>query len=162
MNGNYASKFPATVLASMLIGAVLLLPSPAFAQSPDPSIATCLKAWGKHPFGRNPEYKTLATSVKVFGIGRATADTDVTSAPTLVLVSAGVNVMGGSTVELLNPNGWYCLRSNVNVMGGLTIKAHCKSHLASAIDGVTVMGDNAENKGVTVMGATRVEHVGCQ
>ncbi len=162
MNGKYASKFPVTVLASMLLGAVLLFPVAVFAQSPDPSIATCLKAWGKHPFGRNPEYKTLATSVKVFGIGRATADTDVTSTPTLVLVSAGVNVMGGSTVELLNPNGWYCLRSNVNVMGGLTIKAHCKAHLASAIDGVTVMGDNAENKGVTVMGATRVEHVGCQ
>ena len=162
MNVLPASNFPATLLSSMLLGAVLLFPTAVFAQSPDPSIATCLKAWGKHPFGRNPQYKTLATSVKVFGIGRATADTDVTSAPTLVLVSAGVNVMGGSTVELLNPNGWYCLRSNVNVMGGLTIKAHCKSHLASAIDGVTVMGDNADNKGVTVMGATRVEHVGCQ
>ena len=162
MNVKPASKFPVTLLASTVLGVGLLAPIAALAQSPDPSIATCLKAWGKHPFGRNPQYKTLATSVKVFGIGRATADTDVTSAPTLVLVSAGVNVMGGSTVELLNPNGWYCLRSNVNVMGGLTIKAHCKAHVASAIDGVTVMGDNADNKGVTVMGATRVEYVGCR
>ena len=162
MNVKPASNYPTHLLAALALGAGLLAPVAVSAQSPDPSIATCLQAWGKHPFGRNPQYKTLATSVKVFGIGRATADTEVTSAPTLVLVSAGVNVMGGSTVELLNPNGWYCLRSNVNVMGGLTIKAHCKSHLASAVDGVTVMGENADNKGVTVMGATRVEHVGCQ
>ena len=162
MNVKHASKCPTTLLVSLALAVGLLAPVVVSAQSPDPSITTCLKAWGTHPFGANPPYKTLATSVKVFGIGRATADTEVTSAPTLVLVSAGVNVMGGSTVELLNPNGWYCLRSNVNVMGGMIIKAHCKAHLASAVDGVTVMGENADNKGVTVMGATRVEHVGCQ
>ncbi len=162
MNVKLASKYPTTLLALLALTACLLTPVAVSAQAPDPSIATCLKAWGKHPFGRNPQYKTLATSVKVFGIGRETADTEVTNTPALVLVSAGVNVMGGSTVELLNPNGWYCLRSNVNVMGGLTIRAHCKAHVASAVDGVTVMGENADNKGVTVMGATRVEHVGCQ
>ena len=162
MNVKHASKCPTTLLVSLALGVGLLAPVAVSAQSPDPSITTCLQAWGEHPFGGNPPYKTLATSVKVFGIGRATADAEVTSAPTLVLVSAGVNVMGGSTVELLNPNGWYCLRSNVNVMGGMIIKAHCKAHLASAVDGVTVMGENADNKGVTVMGATRVEHVGCQ
>ena len=160
MNFKHTSKY-LTVVA-LALGASLLAHSPASAQEIDPSIATCLKAWGKHPFGRNPQYKTLVTSVKVFGIGRETADSEPTSSPSLVLISPAVNVMGGSTVQLMNPNGWYCLRSNVNVMGGMTIRAHCKAHLASAVDGVTVMGDNADNKAVTVMGATRVEYVGCQ
>ena len=128
----------------------------------DSAIQSCLRAWGKHPFGRSPEYTTMATSVKVFGIGRNPADSDHTDKPVLVLVNPGVNVMGGTTVELLNPNGWYCFRSNVNVMGSLTIKASCKAHLASAHDGATVLGANSGDKSVTVMGTTRIELVGCQ
>ena len=119
---------------------------------------------GTHPFGKNPTFKTLSTSVKVFGIGKNTADTEATSSPALVLINPGVNVMGGTTIELLNPNGWYCLRTNVNVMGGFTIKAHCKARLASASEngsGTTVMGNNSDQKGVTVMGSTQVEFVGC-
>ena len=162
MNIKHASKYPTTLLMALALAAALQTTGVASAQTPEPSIAACLKAWGKHPFGSNPQYKTLATSVKVFGIGKASGDTETTSAPILVLVNPGVNVMGGTTVELLNPNGWYCLRSNVNVMGGLTLKAHCKAKLASAVDGVTVMGDNADSKATTVMGATRVELVGCQ
>ena len=146
------------------MAAACLVSATAHAQEVDGSIAACLKAWGKHPFGSNPSYKTLSTSVKVFGIGSNTADTEPTKSPTLVLINPGVNVMGGSTIELLNPNGWYCLRANVNVMGGLTIKAHCKAHLASSSEGgsgTTVMGNNADKKGVTVMGSTNVELVGC-
>jgi hypothetical protein len=79
-----------------------------------------------------------------------------------VLVNPGVNVMGGTTLELLNPNGWYCFKSNVNVMGSLRIKAACKAHLASAHDGTTVLGSNSDNKSVTVMGKTQVELVGCE
>ena len=141
----------------------LLLSAPAAvaAQEVDSSIAACLKAWGKHPFGNNPTFKTLSTSVKVFGIGKSTSDTEVTSSPTLILVNPGVNVMGGTVIELLNPNGWYCLRATVNVMGGLNLRAHCRAHLASSTDGATVMGNNAENKGVTVMGSTNVERVDC-
>jgi hypothetical protein len=70
--------------------------------------------------------------------------------------------MGGSTFELLNPNGWYCLRTNVNVMGGLTIKVHCKAHLASATEGVTVLGSSSDKKSITVMGSTKIEQVGCK
>ena len=46
-------------------------------------------------------------------------------------------------------------------MGGLNIRARCKAHLASTSDGTTVMGNSAENKGVTVMGSTTVERVDC-
>jgi hypothetical protein len=152
-------------LIALLIAAIALIAAPVQAQEIDSSIATCLKTWGKHPFGKNPTFKTLSTSVKVFGIGKNTADTEETSSPALVLINPGVNVMGGTTIELLNPNGWYCLRTNVNVMGGFTIRAHCKAHLASASEGgsgTTVMGNNADQKGVTVMGSTQVEFVGCQ
>ncbi len=152
------------LLATLVATASLLGGGAAQAQEVDGSIAACLKAWGKHPFSAHPKYKTLSTSVKVFGIGANTADTEPTSSPALVLINPGVNVMGGSTIELLNPNGWYCLRTNVNVMGGMTIRAHCKAHLATASEGgsgTTVMGNNQDQKGVTVMGSTQVERVGC-
>lgn len=133
-------------------------PAPSEDGSP---VQACLKAWGTHPFGTNPAYRTLATSVKVFGIGSDTADREVTSQPALVLVNPGVNVMGGSVIELLNPNGWYCLRSSVNVMGGMNIKLHCSARLASSSGSATVMSGDNDAKGVTVMGSIRVERVGC-
>ena len=136
--------------------------APLVGEDVDPSIANCLKAWGKHPFGSRPRYTTLATSVRVFGIGQRPADTTRTDSPALVLVNPGVNVMGGTTLELLNPNGWYCFKTNVNVMGGLNIRAHCKAHLASSSTGTTVLGSNADNKSVTVLGSTHVELVGCE
>src|SRR4051794_4776842 len=99
----------------MLAGVALCASLSLQAQAVDPAIAACLKAWGTNPFGRNPEFKTIQTSVKVFGIGKSGGDTEVTSSPSLILVNPGVNVMGGNTIELLNPNGWYCLRTTVNV-----------------------------------------------
>lgn len=143
------------------LGLFILISMPTFATEENDSIADCLKAWGEHPFGNSPSYKTLATSVTVFGIGEESKDLGVTNSPSLVLVNSGVNVMGGTTMLLLNPNGWYCLRSNVNVMGGLTIKVHCKAHLASATESATVLGINPDNKSITVMGSTEVEPVGC-
>jgi hypothetical protein len=151
------------IISFIILGAAMLFSIPTFATETevDSSISSCLKAWGKHPFGNNPKYKTLATSVKVFGIGEDTNDLEVTGSPSLVLINPGVNVMGGTTVELLNPNGWYCFRTNVNVMGGFNIKIHCKAHLASATEGVTVLGSNSDKNSVTVMGSTEVERVGC-
>jgi hypothetical protein len=149
--------------ALILVLACMLAPATARAQSEETnsSLAACLKAWGKHPFGNSPAYRTLSTSVKVFGIGQDTVDNQVTAEPALVLINPGVNVMGGSRIELLNPRGWYCMRTTVNVMGGMEIKVHCDARLALTSDGTTVLGNNPENKGVTVMGSTRVERVGC-
>jgi len=125
------------------------------------ALQACLAAWGEHPFGANPSYRTLATSVRVFGIGPATADREVTAGPSLIMVNPGVNVMGGSAIELLNPQGWYCLRSAVNVMGGMDIKLHCNARLASSSNGASVMSGENAAKGVSVMGAIKVERVGC-
>lgn len=153
------------IAAAFLLSVVLFgLPSMAAEEPPNKAIEKCLEAWGTHPFGSNPSFKTMATSVKVFGIGSNPKDTQVTSKPTLILVKPAVNVMGGTTLELLNPQGWYCFRSNVNVMGGLTIKADCNAHLANSSGGATVMGSsNADTeKGVTVMGSTNVHLVNCK
>ncbi len=148
---------------NFLISAVMLLMTlPVFATETDNAMANCLKAWGQHPFGEKPSFRTLATSVKVFGIGDNPSDEEVTDVPSLVMVNPGVNVMGGTTIELLNPNGWYCLRSNVNVMGGLTIILNCNAHLASAVEGVTVLGSNSAQESITVMGSTHIEKVGCR
>ena len=38
------------------------------------AIDNCLKAWGKHPFGEMPKYRTLPVTVKVFGIGTPNID----------------------------------------------------------------------------------------
>jgi hypothetical protein len=162
----YSNKEKEMANTQKLINFIILVMTlqismPALATELDSSMANCLKAWGQHPFGNNPRYKVLATSVKVFGIGSDPSDTEVTDSPSLVLINPGVNVMGGTTIELLNPNGWYCLRSNVNVIGGMTIVVHCKAHLASATEGVTVLGSNSDQKSVTVMGSTQIETIGC-
>jgi hypothetical protein len=151
-----------TALALALGGiASVQAQEPAQPTEIDSNITTCLTAWGKHPFPKNPSYKTLQVSVKVFGIGQPTIDADKTSAPALVLVQPGVNVMGGSSIDLLNPNGWYCMKTSVNVMGGMTIRAACSAKLAFTTDGTTVAGTNEDSKGVTVLGSTRVERVDC-
>ena len=153
-----------TTPVAALLACVLALSAPmvACAQEVDSSIAACLKAWGNHPFGKNPQFKTLDTSVTVFGIGTNASDTAPTSSPSLVLINPIFNVMGASTIELLNPNGWYCLRSTVSLIGSVTIRAHCKAQLAATSDGKVVLGNNAENReiknlGVTVMGSLSIE-----
>jgi hypothetical protein len=157
LNGTTRLTLLLAVCATFLHGTL------AGAQQQDSSVAVanCLKAWGKHPFGENPKYRTMPVTVKVFGIGNPSIDSIKTSAPDLVLIKPAVNVMGGSTVELRNPNGWYCFVTNVNVMGKMKIKAHCNAHLAQSHDGVTALGSDANNKSVTVMGKTEVTLLDC-
>lgn len=159
---HYALRFSTLLALLLTVALTSVFSSTAHAQQDSSAALTnCLKAWGKHPFGESPKYRTLPVSVKVFGIGSPTIDSAQTSAPELVLIKPSVNVMGGSTVELLNPNGWYCFVTNVNVMGKMKIKAHCNAHLAQSHDGTTVMGEDSQNKSVTVMGKTEVKLVNC-
>ena len=157
-----SSKKTTPVVALLAFCVALSFPMVVSAQEVDSSIAACLKAWGNHPFGKSPEFKTLGTSVKVFGIGGEASDTEPTSSPSLVLINPSFNVMGGSTIELLNPNGWYCLRTTIGIMGRVSIRAHCKARLASTSAGTTVLGNNSENRNikditVTAMGSVAVE-----
>ena len=157
-----SSKKAISIVALLVFGLALSLPTIVSAREVDSSIAACLKAWGDHPFGKTPQFKTLETSVKVFGIGAEASDTESTSSPSLVLINPSVNVMGGSTIELLNPNGWYCLRTTISIMGRVTTRAHCKAHLASTSAGITALGNNGDNRtlkdiAVTSIGSVAVE-----
>lgn len=151
-----SSKRTVRIVALLASCVVLSVPIGVSAQEIDSPIAACLKAWGDPPFGKKPQFKTLGTSVTVFGIGERAGDTEQTSSPSLVLVNPIFNVMGGSTIELLNPNGWYCLQTAVSILGRLTIRVQCKAHLAMTSNGRTMRGNDAENTGIRDLGVTSV------
>lgn len=157
-----SSKIPLAAAAVLACGLALSAPAAVAAQEVDPSIAACLKAWGDHPFGKSPQFKTLGTTAKLFGIGSAASDAVVTSSPVLVLVEPIFNVMGETTIDLRNPNGWYCLRTTVSILGKVNIRAHCKAQLAETSDGNAVVGREPENReiknlNVTVIGSVSIE-----
>ena len=150
-------------LAFVLLALVI---TPAFASDQDEgdiaAVKACLKNFGKHPFyAEKPRFRTMAAKVKVFGIGESTRDEKATEKAELVLVKPNVAVMSKNELNLLNPNGWYCLKGQVAVLGKSTIHLHCNAKLASSRDGVTVLGGNDHDSGVTVLGSTRVEKVDC-
>jgi len=125
----------------------------------------CIADWGSaSPFkkGTAPD-RVISPGVKVFGIGKGNSgDETVTDKPSLILVRPAVNVLGKSTIQLANPQGWYCFKSNVTVAGKITIEAHCNAHIASARDdGTSVLASDESDKGVAVMGALRVTRFGC-
>jgi hypothetical protein len=150
-------------LIAIMIVASALTPSAARADD-GPALDACIAAWGSaSPFKKGtPPTKVVASGVKVFGIGSESAGDEPTAKPSLVLVRPAVNVMGKSTIQLKNPQGWYCFVSNVNVAGKMEIEVPCSAHVASAKeDGTSVGAVDDSNKGVTVFGALRVTRVGC-
>jgi hypothetical protein len=125
------------------------------------AIQGCLAHWGKTPFSKkDPTFRTLSAKVKVLGIGGETVDDQVTTAPDLVLIKPNVAVLSKATLNLLNPEGWYCLKGQVSVLGKSEIHLHCSAHLASSKDGATVLGGSDTDQGVTVLGSTRVMRLG--
>jgi len=146
-------------ISLFLLLTITVLPQTAKADDSAPAaITACLTAFESHPFSSNPEYRTLPVKVKVFGIGKDTIDNVTTAGPELVYIRAGVNVAGGSLIQLNDPNGWYCMRTAVNVMGGLTIKLACNAKFVMLGGGATVLGSSTEEQlGTTVMGGTQVE-----
>lgn len=153
------------MIRSLVIAAALAsVAGPALA-SDQAALDGCIASWGKQsPFRKGtPADSTIATGVKVFGIGSSQSGNDApTAKPALVMVRPAVNVAGKSTIRLNNPKGWYCFRSNVTVAGSLNIEAHCDAHIASAKeDGTSVGAVDESNKGVAVFGALRVTRFDC-
>ncbi len=103
----------------MKLGICLLFFLPTFSFGDDlDEIRNCLNHWQEHPFkSGTPKFRTLTTRVKVMGIGDETVDSVKTDQPDLVLIKPNVTVMSKSTLRLLNPNGWYCMKGKVAVLG---------------------------------------------
>ena len=150
------------MIRKLVLAAFLAAPAAALA---DPVLDACISSWGKKsPFKKGtPADGTIATGVKVFGIGSGQSGNDApTDKPALYLVRPAVNVAGKSVIRLNNPKGWYCFRSNVTVAGALHIDAHCTAQIASATeDGTSVGAVDESAKGVAVFGALRVNRFGC-
>lgn len=149
-----------------LLSALVLAAACGAAQAQDqPILDACIAHWGKDsPFRKGtPADSAIGTGVKVFGIGAGQSGSDPqTTRPALVYVKPAVNVAGGSTIRLNNPNGWYCFRSNVTVAGALNIEAPCNARIASAReDGTTVGAKNESGQGTAVFGVLRVTRFGC-
>lgn len=144
--------------------ALLALAGAAHAQD-QPILDACIAHWGKEsPFRKGtPADSSIGTGVKVFGIGAGQSGNDPhTSRPALIYVRPAVNVAGGSTIRLNNPNGWYCFRSNVTVAGALNIEAPCNARIVSAReDGTAVGAKNDTGGGTAVFGVLRITRFGC-
>ena len=148
----------------LLAASLVCLALPAYADD-QAALDACIASWGKSsPFKKGARAdSTIATGVKVFGIGSSQSGNDTpTTKPALIMVRPAVNVAGKSTIRLSNPRGWYCFRSNVTVAGSMNIEAHCDAHIASAKeDGTSVGAVDESSKGVAVFGALRVTRFDC-
>jgi hypothetical protein len=153
-------------MRNAILALMFIAPASALAAAGDqPVLDACISSWGKKsPFKKGTRADgTIATGVKVFGIGSGQSGNDApTDKPALYLVRPAVNVAGKSTIRLNNPKGWYCFRSNVTVAGALHIDAHCTAQIASAKeDGTSVGAVDESNTGVAVFGALRINRFGC-
>jgi hypothetical protein len=148
------------MLGRILILVAMLLSVVCWAQEDgdDIAIQNCLKHWSKSPFKGHPHYRTVATTVKVLGIGGDIKEMGSTPKPELVLIKPSVTVLAKTSIQLMNPNGWYCIKANVSVLGKSAIELHCKANLATSKDGATVLG-GSDTGGVAVLGSIRVERI---
>jgi hypothetical protein len=121
----------------------------------------CLRAWKKNPFRQNPDYRKLKAGVKILGVGGAVEDNEITKSPQLILVEPSVSVLTKSTLKLMNPQGWYCLKSKVEVLSATNIELHCQANLATSGGQVTILGSDTRGQGVTVLGKSTITRVGC-
>jgi len=127
------------------------------------TIRRCMQNWNANPFGNSTvNIRRIYASVSVGGIGTAINDTMRTQSPELVIIYAGVNVLGSTTWNLANPNGWYCAKVNVNVQSTFTINLHCNARLSDSRVNVNV-GSNQNNTtaaiGVNVLSNVTVNSI---
>ena len=150
-----------------MLVALFVISSDCLARDRDESgdvavIQSCLDHWSKHPFNREaPKFRVISSRVKVLGIGHDIEDKKHTDEPELILVKHNVAVLSTSRLNLLNPNGWYCLKGKTAVLGASKIRLACKANLAASGDGVTVLGSSKDDSGVTVLGSSSVKKVCC-
>ena len=131
------------------------LAAPADATPEQKAIGRCLAQWGKSaPFDASiyQNYQHIDAAVSILGGGSSYAveDTQATDQPALIVVSAAVSVLGSTRYALMNPNGWYCIMTDVNVESKTEIDLQCKAHLAGSKVQVNVGSDADANSAVGV------------
>jgi len=154
---------PAAVIPSGDVTAMPAIPgaNPADIQA----LHRCLAAWPHNPFmGTAPvtHFKKIFAAVSVMSNGAAINDTENTPFPMLILVDAGVNVLGTPSYNLLNKNGYYCMRVNVNVLTDLAVNLHCNARLADpkvAVNVLSTQNDSTAGVGVNVLSNVKVNTV---
>jgi hypothetical protein len=123
----------------------------------------CLAKWNGNPFtGTVRNYRKISASVSVGGFGNLINDNESTAQPFLTLVEAGVNVLGSPTYNLMNKNGYYCIKVNVNVSTNLNINLHCNARLADQKVNVNVgstQNDSTSAVGVHVLSNVQINTV---
>lgn len=136
--------------------------------SPDEmrEISACLGSWPDNPFQNDSHLtaRVITGKVKVLGVGEDIDDQVRTNYHQLIFVKPSVSVLSKTSIRLLNPNGWYCLKANVTVLSEINIEAHCKAHIASSRSDVTVLGSTSGERsisGVTVLGKVIIHNVEC-
>lgn len=118
------------------------------------ALKKCLNLWGTTPFKEvnANQVKVMDVSVGVgagvlgttlSGLGSLlnignTRDFESTSEPRLVVIPMSVNVGGSTTFELMNPNGWYCLKAAVGAKSTVNIRLHCNARIAQSDLGVSL------------------------
>lgn len=126
-------------------------------------IERCLALWGDNsPFGQTiTNYEKIYASVTIGGSGTPINDTVRTEEPKLILVVAGVAVGSNVTYNMLNPNGYYCVKVSVNVQTNATYNVHCNAAVAQSSVSVNVgsNGDPLSQIGVNVNSNTQVNIV---
>ncbi len=96
------------------------------------ALANCLKEWGSdHPFTaaeiQNPK---VITSSNVASFKNEIIDYSVTTKPRLTLVSYAAVAGGNISLNLQNPNGWYCIDVRAVALSNFKAKVHCKANVA--------------------------------
>jgi hypothetical protein len=132
---------------------------PGLTPSEQVQVAQCITKWGKVPFtGTFTNVRRIKAAVSVYGIGSVINDVTQTAQPMLVLIDAGVNVMGNPTYNLLNNNGYYCMKVNVNVKTDFDINLACNAKLADNSVQVNVASDvNSETSVIGVNVGSNVQ-----
>ena len=114
----------------------------------DKKVVGCIEQWGQTNLSKTALLGYKKQTAKNEGFASSVLkDTKKTDEPRLVFVSAASTGFSGVRMELLNPNGWYCVDVKNVGFSGSNLMLHCDSELA---------GFNAENKGFSNTQETRV------
>jgi hypothetical protein len=153
-------------MSKLVLILIIALTSPlAAALSSEKVIKKCLNSFGNHPFDKkNPKFRVIDPTVKVFGFGRNIIDKGRTDEVELVLIKNPISVLSKTTYQLENPNGWYCMHGKVAVLAKTIINLDCAARFATSNGTVRILGkDRTDDRGgVIVLGKTEIKRVNCK